>query len=161
MRRNLMICLMVLNASVARAKEISIACEAKDGSYLPFTNPQSNPSPWSPVRELIRASLVRTPEGNYEGTAVTDFWPGLAERQLPATWTPSMGHLAIYEPNWGGGKRPFKLIGIDVSKSARELRSAAEVSTSRETADGVLITRYVCTVKCGRQAPHIGVPTCD
>ena len=143
-----LVALLATTSCSVSASEIAIHCEAKDGSYLAFTTPLGMPSAWAPVRETIRASLSRTPDGNYEGTATTDLWQALAELQLPATWTPSMGHPMIYEPNWGGGKRPFKLIGIDISNAAGQFRAAAEVSTSRDTAEGVLITRYVCAVQC-------------
>jgi hypothetical protein len=130
------------------AQTVSIDCEAKDGALVQFDKSPAMTA-WGPVRELINGTFKLDGEGNYSGSATTTLWPTMKDRLLPATWTPSMGNFMIYEPNWGGGKRPLKMIGVDITASAPRFRRAASASPTRDEADGVLIERYTCTIKCG------------
>lgn len=143
----------------AVALDFTMACEAKDGTLIKLENPPRS-YPWTPQSERITAEFKPNQNGVYEGIAHTNLWKDLEKRPLPATLTPSEGSFMIFEPTWGGGNRPFKLLKLDL-RDTKLFKLAVEADVTKNERDGVLVTRYTCIMRCnGKEVGVVPTTTC-
>lgn len=141
------------------ALEFTMTCEAKDGTLIKLENPPRS-FPWTPQTERITAEFTPNPNGVFEGVAYTNLWKELEKRPLPATLTPSEGSFMIFEPTWGGGNRPFKLLKLDL-RDTKLFKLAVEADVTKNERDGVLVTRYSCIMRCnGKEVGVVPTRTC-